>query len=108
MNFQNKKRSLTLVVIIGIACIILVLLAAYSAGLRHENNDYIRANAALQGEIDTLRVKIKSANSIEHIEQVATSQLGMVYPDEHKCIYLGNEEKPGGDFATTLKTIAYN
>ncbi|SFE49912.1 Cell division protein FtsL [Peptostreptococcaceae bacterium pGA-8] len=108
MNIQDKKKSLTLVVIVGIASIILVLLAAYSAGLRVENNDYIRSNSTLQGEIDTLKVKIKSANNVEHIEKVATGKLGMVYPDASKCIYLGEEEHPGGNFAATLKTQAYN
>ena len=80
MRSQDKKRILTGTVIVGLICIIIVVLTAYSAELRCENNELIDSNEALQGEIDTLNVEIKSANNIEHIEKVATEKLGMVYP----------------------------
>lgn len=73
MRNQDKKRMLTATVIIGFICIIMVVLAAYAAELRVENNSLINSNEALQGEIDTLSVKIKSANNIDHIEKVATA-----------------------------------
>ncbi len=54
MRNQDKKRMLTATVIIGFICIIMVVLAAYAAELRVENNSLINSNEALQGEIDTL------------------------------------------------------
>ncbi len=57
MRNQDKKRMLTATVIIGFICIIMVVLAAYAAELRVENNSLINSNEALQGEIDTLSVK---------------------------------------------------
>ena len=76
MRNQDKKRMLTATVIIGFICIIMVVLAAYAAELRVENNSLINSNEALQGEIDTLSVKIKSANNIDHIEKSSYGQAG--------------------------------
>ena len=108
MRNQDKKRILTGTVIIGLICIIIVVLAAYSAELRCENNELIASNEALQGEIDTLNVKIKSANNIEHIEKIATGKLGMVYPSEGECVYVGEDDAPKGNFAMAIKEQAYN
>ena len=105
---QEKKRILSGAVIIGLICIIMVVLAAYGAELRCENNELMAANEALQGEIDTLDVKIKSANNIDHIESVATKKLGMVYPSEGECVYVSNEDMPEGNFAMAIKEQAYN
>lgn len=108
MKRKEKNKMLSLIMVVGLISAMLVLLAAYSASLRVENNSYIKSNQALRGEIDTLKVKIKSANNVEHIEKVAMENLGMVYPEEEQCIYLTSEDKPAGNFAMTLKTKAYN
>ncbi|MGN0658500.1 MAG: septum formation initiator family protein [Emergencia sp.] len=108
MRSEGKRRILTGVVLIGLICVIMVVVSAYSAELRVENNRLISANEALQGEIDTLSVKIKSANNIEHIEQVATGKLGMVYPSEGECVYISEEDAPEGNFAMAIKEQAYN
>lgn len=96
------------VVLIGLICIIMVVVTAYAAELRVENNALISENEAVQGEIDTLNVKIKSANNIEHIEKIATSKLGMVYPSEGECVYLKSSDAPEGNFAMVIKEQAYN
>ena len=108
MRNQDKKRMLTATVIIGFICIIMVVLAAYAAELRVENNSLINSNEALQGEIDTLSVKIKSANNIDHIEKVATGKLGMVYPSEGECVYVSDDDAPKGNFVMVIKEQAYN
>ena len=108
MKNQEKKRILGGAVIIGLICIMMVVLAAYGAELRCENNELMTANEALQGEIDTLNIKIKSANNIEHIESVATGKLGMVYPSEGECVYVSSEDIPDGNFAMAIKEQAYN
>ncbi|MBR3785285.1 MAG: cell division protein FtsL [Firmicutes bacterium] len=105
---MDKKRILTSAIMIGIICILMVVFTAYSAELRCENNELMSANEALQGEIDTLNVKIKSANNIDHIESVATGKLGMIYPGEGQCVYVSNEDAPEGNFAMVIKEQAYH
>lgn len=108
MRAQEKKRILTGIVAIGLICIIMVVIAAYSAELRCENNELITSNEVLQGEIDTLNVKIKSANNIEHIEKVAIGKLGMVYPAAGECVYVSESDAPTENFAMAIKEQAYN
>lgn len=108
MKSFDKKRILASAIMVGIICILMVVFTAYSAELRCENNALIADNEALQGEIDTLNVKIKSANNIEHIENVATEKLGMVYPEEGECVYVSNEDAPSGNFAMVIKEQAYH
>ena len=108
MNKQDKKRILTGTVLIGIICIIMVVVTAYSAELKCENNELLTSNDAIQGEIDTLNVKIKSANNIEHIEKVATEKLGMVYPSEGECVYVSEDDMPDENFAMVIRKQAYN
>lgn len=104
----TRKKILFSIIIAGLLCIIMVVLTAYSAELKCENNDLLRDNRALQGEIDTLNVKIKSANNIEHIEKVAIEKLGMVYPNSGECIYLDQESEPEANFAMIIRERAYN
>ena len=94
----DKRGILTSAIIIGIICILMVVFSAYSAELRCENNVLIAENEALQGEIDTLNVKIKSVNNIDQIEKTATTKLGMVYPSEGECVYVSEEDQPQGNF----------
>ena len=108
MKSLDKKRILLSAMMVGIVCILMVVFTAYSAELRCENNLLIAENEALQGEIDTLNVKIKSANNIDHIEEVATGKLGMVYPGEGECVYVSNEDAPEGNFAMIIKEQAYH
>jgi len=108
MKSFDRRRILTSVLMIGLICILIVVFAAYSAELRCENNILMAENEAIQGEIDTLDVKIKSANNIEHIEQVATKKLGMIYPAEEDCVYVTSEDMPKGNFAMAIKEQAYN
>lgn len=108
MGVSFKKRVLTLCAAIGLVAVIMVVLTAHAAEVRCDNNELIAANEALQGEIDTLDVKIKAANSVDHIESVAMDQLGMVYPDKESCIYLSGEAAPDEDLAMTIRENAYN
>ena len=84
----------------------MVVLTAFAAQIRHENNELETKNEALQGEVDTLSVKIKSANSIDHIEKVATKKLGMVHPSEDECVNLSDKDKPKKNFAAVIRKEA--
>lgn len=108
MTNQDKKRILKGAVLIGIICIIMVVVTAYSAELKCENNELLTSNEAIQGEIDTLNVEIKSANNIEYIEKMATEKLGMVYPSEGECVYVTEDDIPEKNFAMVIREQAYN
>ena len=92
----------------GFVCIMMVVLSALSAEIRHENNELISANEELSGEVETISVKIKSINSVEHIEKVAKDELGMVYPDSEQCVVITEKDAPGENFAAAIKKQAYN
>lgn len=108
MKNQDKKRILTGAVLLGLICIVLVVVTAYAAELKVENNSLMTDNKTIQGQIDTLNVKIKSANNIEHIEKIATGKLGMVYPAEGECVYVSDQDAPEANFAMVIKEHAYN
>ncbi len=107
MKIREKKRVIMMMVVVGIMLIIMVVLAAFAAELRSENNKLITKNEAIQGEVDTLSVKIKTSNSIEHIESVAKNKFGMVYPTSDQRIYITSKDKPQGNFAAVIREQAY-
>lgn len=108
MSRRDKNRVLLTIALIGIICIFIVVISAYSAELRCENNDLIASNEALQGDIDTLSIQIKSVNNIDHIESVATKKLGMIYPSDGECVNISESKSPEGNFAMSLREEAYN
>ena len=108
LSAVEKKRILITIVIIGILCIATVLAGAFAAEIKAENNTLTKANTALQGEVDTLSVQIKTSNSIDHIEDVAINQLGMVYPDSDECVYVTDKDKAEENLGEILKEDAYN
>ena len=103
MRNQEKRRLLTGALLIGLICIVMVVVTAYSAELKVENNSLVSSNEAIQGEIDTLNIKIKSANNVEHIEKVAKGKLGMVYPTDGECVYVTEDDRPSENYAMAIK-----
>ncbi|HKM28404.1 MAG TPA: hypothetical protein VJY37_01850, partial [Anaerovoracaceae bacterium] len=65
ISVNDKRRILVTTVVVGIVCIVMVIVAAFAAQLRIENNGLIKENEAIQNEIDTLNVELQSANSLE-------------------------------------------
>lgn len=96
------------IITVGLICVFIVVLGAYAADLRCENNKLIAANKVLQTEIDTLDINLKSANSVDHIESVATEKLGMVYPKEDECVYMSSTDSPKENLALEIRENAYN
>ncbi|MCH4007267.1 MAG: cell division protein FtsL [Eubacterium sp.] len=107
MKSREKKRAIIAMIVIGLMLIVLVVLTAFASEIRSENNTLITKNEALQGEVDTLSVKIKTSNSVDHIESVAKSKFGMVYPTSDQRIYITSKDKPGQNFAAVIREQAY-
>ncbi len=108
MSVKDKGTIIAAIVIIGFIFISMVVLTAYAAELRCENNELIAGNKTLRGEVDTLSIKIKSSNSVANIEKEAKSKLGMVYPTSKNCIYLKNSDLPKDNFSAVIRKAAYN
>ena len=108
MQFRGQRNIIVTILFIGLMCMVMVVLTAYAAELRVDNNKLISSNNTLQGEIDTLNVRIKAANNIENIEQIAKNQLGMVYPETGQYVYINPNDVPLGDLALRIKETAYN
>jgi cell division protein FtsL len=107
MKSREKQRAIIAMIVIGLMLIVLVVLTAFASEIRSENNTLITKNEALQGEVDTLSVKIKTSNSVDHIESVAKSKFGMVYPTSDQRIYITSKDKPGQNFAAVIREQAY-
>lgn len=105
---NGKKLALSAVLAAGAAMIILIIMTAYSAGIRYDINSMIKEKHALMGEIENLQVKIYSANNINYIEGKATGELGMKYPSSKNCVYIMSDDMPEPGFADIIREKAYN
>ena len=108
LQFQSRRKIIIAIILLGMICVSIVMFTAYATELRVGNNKLIDNIEALQSEVDSLHVRIKQANNIERIEEVATTQLGMVYPDGDQCVYLAQQEEPIGNLAMVIKENAYS
>ncbi len=105
----SRKHMFLLLAVAGMICIGLIICSAYAASITYTNNQIRTENAALQGEVESLQIKIQTADNIDNIEQKATKELGMVYPDSEQYVTLSGSSKTDvGDFASLLKKQAYN
>lgn len=107
MTIQDRRRIMFVIFFIGFVCITMVIMSALAAEIRHENNVLINENEELSGEVETISVKIKSVNSVEHIEKIAKEDLGMVYPESDQCVQITEKDAPGENFAAVIKRQAY-
>lgn len=107
MAVQDKRRIMFAIFFAGFILITMVIMSAFAAELRHENNMLISENDELTGEVETLSVRIKSVNSVDHLEKSA-KKMGMVYPASDQMVYVTEKDAPSANFASTIKKQAYN
>ncbi len=108
MNSKDKSRLMGLTVFVGLVCICLIIMAAYTAQVKYNINGIMADSDKVKGEIENLRVELNSASNITSIEQKAEARLGMVYPTADQITYIEGEDESITGFAQTLKQIAYN
>jgi hypothetical protein len=107
MKAKGQRKVITGIVLIGLISIFIVVLSAYAAELKCGNNKLLATNAELRGDIDTIDVKIKAANSLDNIEKVATSKIGMVRAGSDECIEISETDEAMGNLAMIIKQNAY-
>ncbi len=108
MFARGQIKLMFSILCIGMICVLIVVLAAYAADLKYDNIILEEKNEEIRGEIETLDGEIRAANRIEHIESIATEQLGMVYAKESECIYISQTEEVDGNLAMIIRKNAYN
>ncbi|MGI6737437.1 MAG: cell division protein FtsL [Anaerovoracaceae bacterium] len=103
---QDQKNLIVLMLLVGLLCIGFIIAGAYAANLNYTNNQLRESNTALQGEVESLQIEIKSSSNIANIEKTARTRLGMVYPDGDALVVLSEADKPGSNFAANLRRSA--
>ncbi len=85
----QKKRDEILLVIaaIGICCIVIIFLQACASSINYSINTLNQEINVLEGDIDNLHVQLNSASGLDYVEEYATEQLGMIYPDSGQYVY---------------------
>lgn len=78
---KDRKTTVTALLLIGIILIGAVVMSAYTADLKYQNNELIAANEELQDEIDMLNIEIQTATNLTNIEKIAREKYGMEYAD---------------------------
>lgn len=108
MDAGRKKSILLFMVLVGLICIGVIIASAYAAAINYQNNQLKESNKALQGEVESLQIEIKSANNIARIEKKATKELGMVYPTGKQLVKISGKQDTGRNFAGNLKKDVLN
>lgn len=95
------------VVMIGVLLIGTVVVNAQTAKLQYNINQLKNQNAILETEISMLEFKIEKETSVEKLEKVALTKLGMHYPAADQSVHLATVNKGEGSLADTIKSKAY-
>lgn len=112
MSAKDRGRVLLLLLIAGFIGLMVIVASAYGASVNYSNNNLKSQNTTLQGEVDSIDVKIQSANNIAAIEEKATKQLSMVYPEGEHFVEIqksaAQTEETAKNFASLLREQAFN
>ena len=105
---SGKKMAFSAVVAAGVIMIMLIIVTAYAANIRYDINSMIKENNTLMGEIENLQAQMYTTNNINYVENKATSELGMAYPETVSKVYITMDDVPEKGFSDVLKEKAYN
>ena len=105
---SGKKMAFSAVVAAGVIMIMLIIVTAYAANIRYDINSMIKENNTLMGEIENLQAQMQTTNNINYVENKATSELGMAYPETGSKVYITMDDVPEKGFSDVLKEKAYN
>jgi cell division protein FtsL len=105
---RRSTSALKGVMSVAFLLFMIVLMAAYGAGLQRQNNELRAQNDLLQAEVDSLNEQIGDATNISRIETVATGEYGMIHPDSSNYVNIGKETSKDVNLAATIKDEAYD
>ena len=103
---SGKKMAFSAVVAAGVIMIMLIIVTAYAANIRYDINSMIKENNTLMGEIENLQAQMYTTNNINYVENKATSELGMAYPETGSKVYITMDDVPENGFSDVLQEKA--
>jgi len=86
ISVQERVLILLTVIAIGVCCIVMIFFQACASDINYSVYTLNQDIRTLEGEIDNLNVQLNGYNNLDDIEYVATTSLGMVYPDNSQYI----------------------
>lgn len=104
---REKRRTLTLLVLIGCFFLMSVVTTAFTSSLAYGNNAIRSQKEAIVSEIQDLKVEIQGAMNIGMVEELASEKLGMVYPTGEQVVQLSSKVDIE-NFADVLRKAAFN
>jgi cell division protein FtsL len=104
---KDRKLAVTTVVVLGFIMVGIIFISAYCASLTSEINKANKEIAALQEDIDYLKLEIESGLNIATIEEKALKELGMIYPTADQFVYVEGIKPDNNDMAQAIKESAY-
>ncbi len=104
---QALTKCVILLMFIGILLLATIFFSARATEVKYSINRINKENTVLANEISLLTIKIESSNSIESIEEYATSELGMTYPKANQCIYVTSKTEKPKNLASRIRNKAY-
>ncbi|MDR1028705.1 MAG: hypothetical protein LBL63_04725, partial [Clostridiales Family XIII bacterium] len=107
MTAAEKIRLVITVFVVGALFLGVIFLTAYGASMQRDINKVNAQSAAIDDDIDNLRLSIERGRNIKTIEQRATAELGMIYPAGTQLKYLAEMELAPTDMAQSIKEKAY-
>ena len=106
----GKRVTGGVIAILLAVCVVMlgfVAVNAYNTTLQYEINNINKDIQAVQREIQTLEVQIKSASNITNIE-VKAVELGLIYPNFENTVHLNSQDAEIKEFALALMESVYN
>ena len=101
-------RSVLILLTAGALLVGTVWMSAKATQIKYSINRTNNEIRLLENEINTLNIKIQSANGIEYVEEYAIDKLGMRYPKSNQCIYIEEGASVRADLAAKIKEKAYS
>lgn len=82
------KRAFILYSAVMAVLVSVVVLTAYMSQIRYDVNAVAKENASIQANIDMMELELEKDRSINRLEERATTELGMKYPDPSEVVFL--------------------
>ena len=105
---RASRNMFIAVATVVLAIFLLVGLSAYAASIQHANNVLVEENEYLQAEIDSLKSQIVEETKVTRVEEIATTEYGMVYPSAENTVVINETNEDSESIASTIRSEAYN
>ncbi len=86
---QPKKGLVSTLFVVFVAfCALAVLVSRYAiaSSVGRQNNDIEQNIAAIENQIDALKIDLELKDSLVYVQQTAQQDLGMTYPDPEQIV----------------------